>query len=172
MTADAGGARAVIGRIAGTFGLRGEVKVTSADPSDLHPGLACVATHGRRGVERALRIAAVRPHQDRLVVRFEGIGDATAAQALTGAELTAFVADLPPLPVGTYRDDDLVGMRVRDARLGDLGEVTSVAHYPHADMLVVGERGLLVPLLAAYGVAIDAGARRIATSLPDGYEDL
>jgi len=76
------------------------------------------------------------------------------------------------LPPNTYRDEDLIGMRVTDARLGDLGQVNAIAHYPHADMLVVGERSLLVPMLAAYGVAVDAASRAISTSLPLGFEDL
>ena len=117
-------------------------------------------------------IAAIRPHQNRLLVRFEGIDDASAAEDLHGAELSALISDLPDLPAGTYRDEDLVGMRVTDTRLGDLGAVTSIAHYPHADMLVVGARALLVPMLAAYGVKIDIAGGSISTSLPEGFEDL
>lgn len=167
--------RTVIGSVAGTFGLGGEVKVATSDPSDFRPGLAVIAHIDRRGGARSQRdliVAAVRPHQDRLLVRFEGIDDASGADSLRGARLSARVADLPPLPPGSYRDEDLIGMRVVDTRLGDLGAVASVAHYPHADMLVVGDRRLLVPLLAAYGVRIDAAASTISTSLPEGFEDL
>ena len=114
----------------------------------------------------------MRPHQDRLLVHFEGVDDATAAEALHGCELSALVSDLPELPANTYRDEDLIGMRVKDARLGDLGTVTSIIHYPHADMLVVGERALLVPLLGAYDVKIDTASSMITTLLPDGFEDL
>jgi len=105
-------------------------------------------------------------------VSFEGVDDATAAEALHGAELSALIGDLPVLPANTYRDEDLIGMHVTDMRLGDLGAVTSIAHYPHADMLVVGDRGLLVPMLAVYGVKIDVVSKSIATALPDGFEDL
>jgi 16S rRNA processing protein RimM len=167
--------RTVVGSVAGTFGLRGEVKVATSDPADFRPGLAVVASFERRGTaeeRRELTVAAVRSHQDRLLVRFEGVDDASGADALRGARLWALVADLPPLPPDSYRDEDLIGMRVVDARLGDLGAVASIAHYPHADMLVVGERGLLVPMLAAYGVTIDAPNSTIATSLPLGFEDL
>jgi len=47
-----------------------------------------------------------------------------------------------------------------------------VLHYPHADMLVVGERELLVPMLAAYGVKVDVATATILTSLPEGFEEL
>lgn len=167
--------RTVIGRIDGAFGLRGEVKVSTSDPSDFSPGLRVVAAlDASRAVraDRELTIASLRSHQERLLVRFEGIIDATDAQALQGSRLWARVDDLPPLPSGSYRDADLVGMRVVDARLGALGEVTSIAHYPHADMLVVGARGLLVPMLEAYDVKIERDDATISTRLPDGFEDL
>lgn len=144
------------------------MKVVTSDPSDFRPGLTVRLSRG----DRELVIAAIRPHKDRLLVLFEGVDDATTAQALNGAELSARIDDLPELPPNTYRDDDLVGMRVTDARLGDLGLVNSVAHYPHADMLVVGDRSLLVPLLAAYDVKIDVESATISTSLPEGFEDL
>jgi 16S rRNA processing protein RimM len=181
LTSKAGDARAVIGRIAGTFGLRGEVKVDTTDPSDFRPGLSVRVTRSGSSEARQepggddgrdMVIAAVRPHQRRLLVRFEGIDDATSAQALHGADLSALKSDLPGLPPNTYRDEDLIGMCVTDARLGGLGAVTSIAHYPHADMLVVGDRSLLIPLLAVYGVEIDVAAGSISTSLPDGFEDL
>jgi 16S rRNA processing protein RimM len=169
----------VIGRVAGTFGLRGEVKVAASDPSDFRPGLRVIATERSGSSEarqaptlRELTISGIRPHQDRLLVSFVGIDDATAAEALHGAELSALIGDLPGLPANTYRDEDLVGMRVTDVRLGDLGAVTSIAHYPHADMLVVGARALLVPMLAVYGVTIDLARASISTSLPEGFEDL
>ena len=181
MTSKAGDARAVIGRVAGIFGLRGEVRVVTSDASDFRPGLSVRVRSGKSGEARHLSsadgdremvIAALRPHKDRLLVLFEGIDDATTAQSLNGAELSARIDDLPELPPKTYRDDDLVGMRVTDARLGDLGLVNSIAHYPHADMLVVGDRSLLVPMLAAYEVKIDVASATISTSLPEGFEDL
>lgn len=174
MTRDAGDDLVDIGRVAGVFGLGGEVKVATSDPSDFRPGLSvrAYARDLRSPGARDLVIASIRPHQDRLLVRFDGIADVTSAQALRGCDLAANVADLPQLPPGTYRDADLVGMRVSDTRLGELGVVKSVAHYPHADMLVVGDRGLLVPMLAVYGIAIDAESSLVRTSLPEGFEDL
>ena len=176
MTADGGSgglarAAVIIGRIAGPFGIQGEAKVDTADPADFRVGLE-VRARRPDGQEVALVVRALRPHQRRLLIRFEGLTDPEAVSQLHGAALSAWADELPPLDPGSFRDDDLVGMTVVDARLGELGEVESVMHYPHADMLVVGKRSMLVPLLAAYQVAIDPAARRIATSLPLGFEDL
>jgi len=163
--------RALIGAVVGPFGLRGEVKIAAADAGDWRLGLTLEARLPR-GDTLSVTVAGVRAHQRRLLVRFEGVTDANAAGALRGARLFARVDDLPALAPNTYRDVDLIGMHVTDARLGALGDVSGVMHYPHADMLVVGERALLVPMLAAYGVRVDLATSSIETVLPDGFEDL
>ena len=115
---------------------------------------------------------AVRPAPQHLRVLFEGVEDADQAEALRGMTLYAALADLPPLPVNAYREVELLGMRVRDANLGELGNVVGVASYPGADMIIVGEKRTMVPLLEAYGVKVDRLARTITTSLPPGFEEL
>lgn len=154
-----------IGTVVGVFGLAGEVKVAAGDPADVRAGLDVVAG------ERRLRIAGVRRHQAHVLTSFEGIGDVVGAKALMGARLLAAESDLAPPPAGAYRDGDLFGLHVVDAALGDLGRVTAVHHYPASDMLEL-EDGLLVPLLAAYGVRVDLESRTVWTALPDGYLEL
>jgi 16S rRNA processing protein RimM len=171
MSEDASGRQMPVGRIVGAFGLRGEAKVRGADPAAMRAGLRASARLPN-GSRRELIVASVRPHQDRLLVRFEGISGPEGIDALRGAELFAEEADLPPLPAGIYHDRELVGMTVIDERLGALGEVREVRHYPQADMLVVGDRELLVPMLRAYGVRVDRDARKIATALPEGFEEI
>jgi 16S rRNA processing protein RimM len=160
----------LVGRVVGVFGLRGDVKV-AASVFELQPG---VRLTGRDpgGAERELRVKTVRPASGHLRVLFEGIDDATAAEALRGMTLHASSADLPPLPVNAYREAELVGMHVTDARLGALGDVVGIAHYPGADMLVVGPKRVLVPMLEAYGVVVDKATRTIKTVLPPGFEQL
>jgi 16S rRNA processing protein RimM len=160
-----------VGRIVGAFGLRGEAKVAASDPADIHAGLVFTARLPD-GTERALTVLSVRAHKNRLLLHFAGIDGVDEADALRGALLRANVNDLPPLPPDTFRDEELIGMIVSDARLGPLGDVRDVLHYPHADMLVVGERSLLVPMLAAYGVHVDRASATILTQLPPGFEDL
>ena len=162
---------AAVGRVVGAFGLRGETKVVATDPADIRDGLV-VTARWPDGTERSLTIASSRLHRNRLLVRFAHIDDATAVEALLGVLLFAKVADLPPLPTGTYRDEDLIGMHVTDARLGALGDVRDVLHYPHADMLVVGDRSMLVPMLAAYQMKIDRDSSTISTALPEGFEEI
>jgi len=160
----------LVGRVVGVFGLRGDVKV-AASFLELRPGLTLVA-RAPGGEPRTLIVERVRPATGHVRVLFEGVSDADQAGALRGMTLHAHVAELPPLPANAYRESELVGMTVSDARLGELGSVVGVARYPGSDMLVIGPKRVLVPMLEAYGVTVDRAKRVITTQLPAGFEDL
>jgi 16S rRNA processing protein RimM len=162
--------RVGVGRVIGVFGLRGDVKV-AASALALVAGLPIVAIDAS-GARRELRVSLVRPAHGHLRVRFEGIEDATAAQLLRGATLQAQIADLPALPDDAYRESELIGMQVHDASMGAMGDVVGVAHYPGSDMLIVGPKRTLVPLLKAYGVVIDRASETINITLPPGFEEI
>jgi len=156
--------------VVGVFGLRGDVKV-AASLFEVQPGVR-VTARDDKGAERELIVSVVRPAKGHLRVLFEGVADANAAEALRGMTLHAPLSALPALPANAYREAELVGMRVMDARLGELGQVVGIAHYPGSDMLVVGPKRLLVPMLEAYGVRVDRASRTILTALPIGFEEL
>jgi len=162
-------AEVLIGRIVGTFGLRGHVKIAGGDADALCEG-ARLEGIGVDGARRGFLIVSARTHKRVIVASFEGIASISQAEALVGTALYVDAAELPALPEGIHRASDLVGLRVVDSRLGPLGEVRSVQHYPSADMLVVGEA--LIPLHRAYDVSIDLGARTIHVTLPDGFDEI
>ncbi len=165
--------RVLIGRIVGHFGLRGDVKLAAADGDALKVGLRVVlAPRDEVVTESPSQIMRLRPHQKIFVVGLAGIDNADAAARLHGANVLAARHDLPRLPPRTFREIDLVGLLVVDEALGSLGMVQSVRRYPSCDMLVVGPRELLVPLLAAYGVSIDRKKRVVRVRLPRGFEEL
>jgi 16S rRNA processing protein RimM len=152
-------ARLEVGRIGRAHGLRGEVAVvlTSDRHERLAPGAELFVD------DRSLVVASARPHQQRMLVRFEGIGDRTAAEALQGSILSA-----EPLP--TEADElwvhELVGATVRDVAGTDLGVVEAIEANPASDLLVLdGNR--LVPL--TFVVTHEPGL--ITVDVPDGLFD-
>jgi len=161
----------MVGRILGIFGIRGEVKLTAADPYALTPGLP-IRLLPEDGAELHSVLETIRPHQRGFVARFGGVADVDTARRLSGATIVASRADLPKLALNQYRDADLRGMRVVDAKLGDLGEVQQTRRYPACDMLVVGEKHILIPMLRAFDMDVDSAKRTIRVSLPDGFEEL
>lgn len=115
-----------------------------------------------------MRLRSVRAHKGRLLVTFEGVNDAGAAQQFAGAVLYASREDIP-LGEGEFFDADLVGCAVVSAGGRAYGDVERVEHYPASDMLVV--RGHLVPMVAAIVRSIDTAERRIVIDPPEGLFD-
>ena len=176
-TATAPKSEANAGRIAGVFGLRGELKVDPSRIGDdvLDAGLAVRATL-RDGSSRELRIRTLRHHKGRPLVAFEGVEDATAAEALVGATLT-IDRDEVELGDDEFFDEDLVGCVLVDEATNALGDVVAVEHYPAQDVLVIalrqaqGDMGApqaMVPLVRAFVKAIDVASKRIVVDLPAG----
>jgi len=151
--------RLEVGRVGRAHGLRGEVAVTlTTDRLErLAPGSVLYAR------ERPLIVVSARPHQGRHLVRFEGVADRDAADALQGAVL---VADSLPGAEGELWVHELIGAEVRDLLGRVLGRVEAVEANPASDLLVLdGER--LVPL--TFVVRHEPGV--LVADLPDGLWD-
>jgi len=157
-----------VGRIAGVFGVRGELKCdpTNAGRMLFLPGEMLRAALAD-GDSQILTLHSVREHKGRLLVRFEQFDSVEEAQALKGAVLYA-TRDRITLQPGEFLDADLAGCEVYDR--GQLvGTVERVEHYPASDMLVV--RGRMIPLIDAFVKRVDITRKRIAADLPEGLLD-
>ena len=159
------------GRIAGVFGLRGELKLDASRIGDdaLRAGLTATLRFGD-GATRAVTITAVRRQKGRPLIHIDGIDDAGAAQALVGAHLTIASGDAA-LGAGEYFDADLVGCRLVDADGVERGSVVDVLHYPNQDLLVVGAARALLPLVAAFIAHVDVARKEIRVTVPPGLLD-
>ena len=138
--------RVVLGRIAGPFGVRGWLKVTSfTDPPEQILDFACGVPSGRAAV-RDLRPAEGRPHGKGFVVRLEGIDDRNAAIALGKPELWVERQELPALKKGEYYRGDLLGLEVVNLAGEILGRVDHFLDFPaNPVMVVIGERERWLP---------------------------
>lgn len=148
----------VVGRIAKAHGVRGEVAVEnrSDNPERWVPGAVVFDPTGRR-----LTVAAVRSQGDRLLVTFDEIGDRTAAQQLTGSELTIPESWLPPLADGQWWSFQVEGCAVTTASGRALGVIQEVLAYPGQDLWRVLDdegRETLIPAVDALVVAVDIAA--------------
>lgn len=113
-----------IGRVVKPHGIRGEVavEVLSDVPGRFDAG-GVVTLAGAPAT-----IASTRPHQGRLLVRFEGVDDRTAAERLRGRLIEAEAVDLTGQD--TYYAHELVGMAVVAEDGADLGRVTALIELP------------------------------------------
>src|SRR5215208_6936686 len=165
----------LIGRIARTHGVRGDVLV---NPETDFPEERFV--EGRvlqlemAGRLEPVTIASVRFHQGRPLLGFEGIDTMDAAEAIVGAELRLPEAEIPPLPADTYYRHDLVGCEVTDTQGEPIGRVISVdGPLERSRLVIAGTRGeVMVPMVEGICVRIDPAAKTIVIDPPAGLLDL
>jgi len=152
-----------IGRIAGLFGIKGELK---CDPTSSGRSLFVEGARLRCD-DKIVTIESVREHKGRLLITLEEAQDATAAEAFIGA---TFFAPRENLEVeeGEYLDIDLVGCTVR-SKDRDYGKVGRVDHYPASDMLILG--GRMLPMVGAFIKSIDVKKKEILVEIPPGLLD-
>ena len=163
--------RIVLATIGAPHGIRGEVRVKSftSDPTSLGGYGPLFAADGR-----SFEIERLRPLKgSTLVVKFRGIDDRTAAQALNGLELSVERSALPPAEAGEYYHADLVGLEAYGVDGKPLGRVAAVQNFGAGDILEIAPpvgASLLVPFTNAAVPDIDIPAGRLTIVLPTETE--
>jgi 16S rRNA processing protein RimM len=156
----------VLATIGAPHGIRGEVRVKSftADPMSLGDYGPLFASEGR-----AFEIERLRPLKgDMFVVKFRGVDDRNAAEALNGVELSVERSALPPAEAGEYYHADLIGLEAVDAEGKSLGRIVAVENFGAGDILEIAPpdgASLLVPFTNATVPDIDIAGGRL-TILP------
>jgi 16S rRNA processing protein RimM len=157
-----------VGRIAGVFGLHGELKCDPTSAGRIVFSAGATLRCERDQTSAPIRLTQVRPHKGRLLIRIDGVDDADAAGEFVDAVLYAPRQDVV-LNEGEYFDADLVGCAVCGIDDTPYGTVERVEHFPAGDMLVVA--GHLVPMVRAIVCEIDLAGRRIVIDPPAGLLD-
>jgi 16S rRNA processing protein RimM len=147
-----------VGRVGKAHGLGGEVRVDLwGDDAHLDAGSVLQTDRG------PLRVLGSRPHQDRRLVRFDGVVDRVGAEALRGTLLRAPPIERP----GTLWVHELVGATVVSADGRELGVVAAVDANPASDLLVLAGGGL-IPLRF---VVSHRPGQEVVVDVPDGLLD-
>ena len=149
-----------VGRITKAHGLRGEVVVVLTSDRDERVAAGSVLDTDRG----PLTVVASRPHQDRWIVSFRGVGRREDAELLRGTELRAEPLEDPDV----LWVHEVVGCTVRTVDGVDRGVVEAVMDNPAADLLVL-DTGALVPV-----VFVESGPDDgvIVVDTPDGLFEL
>ncbi|HET7714279.1 MAG TPA: ribosome maturation factor RimM [Bauldia sp.] len=163
--------RILIARVGAAHGIKGEVRVKAytADPKDIAAYGPLEAPDGRRFEVASLRPAA-GPAGDMLVVKFKGIADRNAAEALNGLELSVPRDRLPPAGEDEYYHADLIGLDAVTRDGTPLGTVIAVQNYGAGDLLEIApKRGetVLVPFTRAVVPDVDLAAGRVIIVPPE-----
>ncbi|KQV17829.1 MULTISPECIES: ribosome maturation factor RimM [unclassified Kitasatospora] len=165
----------VVGKIGRAHGIRGDVSVevrTDEPELRLGPGAVLLTDPATVG---PLTIESGKVHSGRLLLRFAGVNDRNAAEALRGTMLIAEIdpEDRPDDPEEFY-DHQLIGLDVvlLDGTL--VGELSEVVHLPYQDLLTVTRPDgteVLVPFVTRIVPTIDLENQRAVIDPPPGLID-
>jgi len=159
-------------------GLRGEVRVRSFtdDPMAIGDYGHLHASDGR-----IFEVLEVREGKNVVIVRFRGVNDRNAAEALNGLELYVERVNLPDdeLEDDEFYYTDLEGLEAVDAEGKSYGNVSAVYDFGAGDLLELkgpGKRPVLIPFSEAAVLEIDLDGGKIlidpmAAGLVDNDDD-
>ncbi|MFD7135354.1 ribosome maturation factor RimM [Streptomyces sp. NPDC059894] len=165
----------VVARIGRAHGIKGEVTVevrTDEPELRLAPGAVLSTDPATAG---PLTIETGRVHSGRLLLRFAGVTDRTAAEALRNTLLIAEV-DPEELPEDEdeYYDHQLIDLDVVTADGVEVGRITEISHLPSQDLFIV-ERAdgseVMIPFVAEIVTEIDLEEQRAVIDPPPGLID-
>ncbi|MFM2281582.1 MAG: rRNA processing protein RimM [Pseudomonadota bacterium] len=147
----------LMGVIGGAQGLRGEVRVKSFTDD-----VMAISEYGTLydADGRAYEILDAREHKNMVVIRFRGINDRNAAEALNGRELFIDRDSLPDeeLDEEEYFYADLEGLEALDADGNSYGIISGIFDFGAGDILELtrpGKRSQLIPFSEQSVLEID-----------------
>jgi 16S rRNA processing protein RimM len=125
----------LVGRVAGAFGVKGEVRITSYtdDPATLLGYRELKREDGGVG----LTLTAGRPHKGALVARATEVATREDAEALRGLQLYVSRDALPPPEEDEYYLADLIGLAAVSPEGEALGRIKSVQNFGAGDLLEI-----------------------------------
>ena len=125
----------LVGRIAGAFGVRGEVRLTAFTEDPM--SLTAYGPLLREDGATALTVIAARPVKDGLIARTKEIGTKEQADALRGLRLYVPRAALPEPDEDEFYLADLIGLEARAPDGEALGRIKAVQNFGASDMLEI-----------------------------------
>ncbi|MFJ2934256.1 ribosome maturation factor RimM [Streptomyces sp. NPDC087219] len=165
----------VVARIGRAHGIKGEVTVevrTDEPELRLGPGAVLRTDPASAG---PLTIETGRVHSGRLLLRFEGVRDRNAAEALRNILLIAEVDPTEmPEEEDEYYDHQLMDLDVVLADGTEIGRITEISHLPSQDLFIVERPDgteLMIPFVESIVTEIDLEEQRAVIDPPPGLID-
>lgn len=165
--------RVLLGHVASAHGVRGDVVVRAhtGDPEDFGSYGPLSDAAGKRTFD----IAQLRVTAKGVVVRFKGIADRNAAEALRGMELYVPRSALPPAEDGSYYHVDLIGLDAVSPDGISIGRVIAVQNFGAGEMLEIKRPGeaetVYVPFTDTFAPTVDVAAGRVVVIIPEMVGD-
>lgn len=159
----------VVGKFRRTHGIRGDLLFTVITdfPERLKPGTSVFV--GEDHTE--MKISRSKPHNDGIIFGFKGLTNPEDGKKYVGMEVFVRASDRPELPEGEFYHHQIIGLKVFDEVIGELGVINEVLQTGANDVYVVlspEKKEILVPALKSVLKQVDIAAGVMIVELPEG----
>lgn len=163
--------RLIVGRIAGSYGLRGELQMVVITNHPDHLRTIKTVYLGDDQEAWAVRRIHPSPNGKEAIVRLNGLTSPEEAAERRGQMVWIDLADAPPLPENEYFHYQLLGLDVLDESDTFLGRLAEIIETGANDVyLVRGPVGeLLLPVIDGVILTVDLEAGRMIVRPPAYY---
>lgn len=169
--------RIAVGIIRKAHGVRGEASIEpwtdSPERFDELESVTLVAPDD--AATREVRVESVRPHGDRALMKFAGIGSPEEIQTLHNWTVEIPADQARELDEDEYFLHDLIGLKLIDAEGRERGVVTGTLEGGGGILLSVKRadgKSFELPFAADLCTEIDVPGGRMVVALPEGLDDL
>lgn len=142
-----------VGKITGTFGIKGELKVYSE--SDFlsyrfRKNATIVLVSKKEQLE--VRVASMREHKKNVLISIQGLNDINLVEPYIGYDIYVDASDVPPLEEDEYQLDDLIDLDTYDENGQYLGKVVDFIEVPQGYIMDVRNetQKTLIPFVDAF----------------------
>ena len=164
-----------LGKIAKKFSFKGEVLIfLDTDEPELYQNLESIfVLMNRNLVPFFIDQAAL--HKDKFLrVKFEDVDSEAAADNLVGSEVYLPMDMLPKLEGNQFYYHEIIGFRVVDQRLGDIGTVHSIIENTAQPLFEIykGDKQILIPMIDEFILQVNRTTKELLLNTPVGLVDL
>jgi 16S rRNA processing protein RimM len=160
----------VIGKIIGTYGNRGMVKIFPLTDFPERFLKMSKMTLENDGNIREYTVSQAKKHQKYIVVKYDQVTDMTMAETLKGSLIKISKDELMPLPEGSFYIFDIIGLEVYSVDGEFIGVVEDVLQTGANDVYVINnkekkeQKPLLIPALKEVVKEIDIKGGKMVIS--------
>jgi 16S rRNA processing protein RimM len=161
----------VIGKITSCFGIKGYVRIypyTSTVERFHALSSVAVGETAERAVMRP--VEDVKTGERKILIKFAGIDDRTAAEGIVGGYLFVKESDRPDPPRGSYYLDQIVGCEAVNEEGERIGVVEEVSKNQAQDVWIVreGRKEYWIPAVKEFIRSVDVRRKKITVRLIEG----
>jgi 16S rRNA processing protein RimM len=160
-----------VGRLLGSHGVRGEIKVNSlTEQKENLLDFPNWVLGPEGGPYKSYTLVSGRSNAKGLIVRLGGVEDREAAQAMSGTDIWVSRSQLPQLDDDHYYWNDLIGLMVVTESGEEIGKIQHLFETGANDVISVDYQGeeRLIPFTEEVVLSVDVTTKLVVVRLLPG----